>query len=523
MQRVKVDRTLNRMAISAAIGEVEESLGAMRAQRKSAIKTQLEFEEALLAYADRYGDDCRFGVSCLRRFGKIFVRVAVEGQPFNPVEEINESTALLARLVAMEDYSPRWDWQNGINTIEFPVESEIQPVSLTKMMLGGFAVALVAGFASLLLPEGLRTTLVGWADPAFGLLLEMIKGIAGPFIFISIVCSVCAVGDVSVFGRRGIRMLLALLGLFLFADIAGVVAARLFTTPGDATAAVGGVGGLSAFLVKLVPVNLVAPFVEGNIPQILILAVLFGVTLLALETRVATAVKVCEELKTLLSEILNLAIRYLLPPMVFLCIFAMVASGRMSMILSSWKIAALTVGTVFCYTAAAFGFTCARFRVSPRQLFAEVFPSALIGFTTSSPLAGLSQETQTLKRKFGVNPDFADFSTSLALPISSFGYYTELAVMMVAMAGYYGMAMPSEWLLSAVVLVAVAGLSTPPFPGTSGIVMGLLLTQLGIPAECVGLLIAIDMGVDYFSCFGNAILRLCLIRNVAPRLGEKKK
>ena len=210
MQRVKVDRTLNRMAISAAIGEVEESLGAMRAQRKSAIKTQLEFEEALLAYADRYGDDCRFGVSCLRRFGKIFVRVAVEGQPFNPVEEINESTALLARLVAMEDYSPRWDWQNGINTLEFPVESEVQPISLTKMMLGGLAAALVAGFASLLLPEGLRTTLVGWADPAFGLLLEMIKGIAGPFIFISIVCSVCAIGDVSAFGRRGFRVLAAL-------------------------------------------------------------------------------------------------------------------------------------------------------------------------------------------------------------------------------------------------------------------------------------------------------------------------
>ena len=34
--------------------------------------------------------------------------------------------------------------------------------------------------------------------------------------------------------------------------------------------------------------------------------------------------------------------------------------------------------------------------------------------------------------------------------------------------------------------------------------------------------IASDMGVDYFSCFGNAILRLCLIRNVAAGFGEKK-
>ena len=94
--------------------------------------------------------------------------------------------------------------------------------------------------------------------------------------------------------------------------------------------------------------------------------------------------------------------------------------------------------------------------------------------------------------------------------------------MMVCMAGFYGLAMPASWLLSAVVLVAIAGLSTPPFPGTAGIVMGLLLTQLGIPADCVGLLIAIDMAVDYVSCFGNAILRLCIIWNVAESVSLVK-
>ena len=522
MQRVKVDRPLNRLEIGAVLGVVEESMEAMRAQHKSALKTQLELEEALLAYFEKFGESHRFDVVCLRRFGKIYVRAAVEGEPFDPLEEINESTALLNRLVAMEDFSPRWDWQGGVNTLEFPVESEVQPISLTKMMVWGLVAAFGAGLGSLLLPAETREALVGWADPAFALLLEMIKGAAGPFIFITIVCSVCAIGDVSAFGRRGFRVLAALFAALLATDAAGVVAARLFTAPGSREAAVGGIGGLSAFLVQLVPVNLVRPFVEGNIPQILVLAVLFGVTLLALETRVATAVRVCEELKALLTEVLNLAIRYLLPPMVFLCIFAMVASGRLSMIVSSWKIAAITIGTVFAYTAAVFAFTCARFRVSPRRLFSDVFPAALIGFTTSSPLAGLPQETLTLKRRFGVNADFADFSASLALPVSSFGYYTELAVMMVSMAGYYGMAMPLEWLVAAVVLVAVAGLSTPPFPGTSGIVMGLLLAQLGIPAECVGLLIAIDMGVDYFSCFGNAIIRLCLIRNVAAGFGEKK-
>ena len=522
MRRIKLDRNLTRTAINGVIGEVEEALGGMLAQRKSAIKTQLELEEVLISYLEKFGEGGRFDVSCFRRFGKINVQVAFEGSPFNPIEEVSESAALLMRLVAMEDFSPRWDWQNGINTIEFPVESAHPPMSLTTMMLYALGGAAVLGFAALFLPSGLRDHLVGFADPAFGLLLDIIKGVAGPFIFLTIVSSVCAIGDVGAFGRAGLRLIGAIALMFVTAGAAGVAVARFFTEPGTTAIAAGGIGGLSEFLVKLVPVNLFSPFVEGNIPQILVLAIVLGLMLLAQGGRVSVAVRICEELKAIFSEVMNIVLRYLLPPMVFACIFSMIASGRMAMLLSSWKVAALTVGTVFAYVAVVFAFTCARFRSSPRRLFRSVFPAALIGFTTSSPLAGLPQELQILKKDFSVNADFADFASSLILPITSFGYYTELAVMMVCMAGFYGLAMPASWLLSAVVLVAIAGLSTPPFPGTAGIVMGLLLTQLGIPADCVGLLIAIDMAVDYVSCFGNAILRLCIVRNVAKSVSLVK-
>lgn len=515
MGRLKIDRNLTRMAIGAAVGEVEETLAGMHAQRKSAIKTQLELEEVLISWLEKFGEGGRFDVSCYRRFGRIRVRVAFEANPFNPIEEVSESAALLMRLVAMEDFSPRWDWQNGINVIEFPVESSHPPMSLTLLMVYALLGAAVTGFAALLLPSGTREALVGFADPAFGFLLEIIKGVAGPFIFLTIVCSVCAIGDVGAFGRAGIRLAVAIALMFVTAGAAGVAVARCFTAPGTAAVAAGGIGGLSEFLVKLVPVNLLSPFVEGNIPQILILAIVLGMTLLAQGERVSSVVRICDDLKSVMSEVMNLVLRHLLPPMVFMCIFSMIASGRMSMLLSSWKIAALTVGTVAAYVTAVFSFTCIRFRTSPRRLFADVFPAALTGFTTSSPLAGLPQEVQILKKRFAVNGDFADFASSLVLPVSSFGYYTELAVMMVCMAGFHGLAMSTGWLLSAVVLVTVAGLSTPPFPGTAGIVMGLLLTQLGIPSDCVGLLIAIDMAVDYVSCFGNAILRLCIIRNVA--------
>lgn len=183
MRRIKLDRNLTRMTINGVIGEVEEVLGEMQAQRKSAIKTQLELEEVLISCLEKFGEGGRFDVSCFRRFGKINVRVAFEGAPFNPTEGVSESAALLMRLVAMEDFSPRWDWQNGIDTIEFPVESAHPPMSLTLMMLYALGGAAVLGFVALFLPSGIRNHLVGFADPTFGILLEIIKGVAGPFIF----------------------------------------------------------------------------------------------------------------------------------------------------------------------------------------------------------------------------------------------------------------------------------------------------------------------------------------------------
>ena len=77
MQRVKVDSPLNRMAISAALGAVDESLEAMRAQHKSALKTQLELEEALLAYFEKFGESHRFDVAYFSCFGNAIIRLCL--------------------------------------------------------------------------------------------------------------------------------------------------------------------------------------------------------------------------------------------------------------------------------------------------------------------------------------------------------------------------------------------------------------------------------------------------------------
>ena len=55
--------------------------------------------------------------------------------------------------------------------------------NLTLMMLYALGDAAVLGFVALFLPSGIRNHLVGFANPTFGILLEILKGVAGPFIF----------------------------------------------------------------------------------------------------------------------------------------------------------------------------------------------------------------------------------------------------------------------------------------------------------------------------------------------------
>ncbi|HEV2865344.1 MAG TPA: cation:dicarboxylase symporter family transporter, partial [Allosphingosinicella sp.] len=149
--------------------------------------------------------------------------------------------------------------------------------------------------------------LVGWAWPEAGRALKplgdgfikLVKMIITPVIFLTVVTGIAGMADLKAFGRVGAKAMAYFLTLSTLALAVGLVVANV-VHPGrglnidPATLDTGAVStyvsqaheqSVTAFLLNIIPDTLVSAFTEGEILQVLLVAILFGIALALIGAR----------------------------------------------------------------------------------------------------------------------------------------------------------------------------------------------------------------------------------------------
>ena len=143
--------------------------------------------------------------------------------------------------------------------------------------------------------------LIGYFQPDFAVQLKplgdvfikLVKMVIGPVIFLTIVTGICGMRDLKVFGRATAKAFAYFLSVSTLALIIGLVVANL-VQPGAGmhvdlasldTAKVADFAAkahettITGFLTAIVPDTVVSAFVDGNILQVLFVAITFGIAL----------------------------------------------------------------------------------------------------------------------------------------------------------------------------------------------------------------------------------------------------
>jgi aerobic C4-dicarboxylate transport protein len=143
--------------------------------------------------------------------------------------------------------------------------------------------------------------LVGWLWPDTGramkplgdAFIKLVRMIITPVIFLTVVTGIAGMADLKAFGRVGAKAMAYFLTVSTLALAVGLVAANV-VRPGAglgidrATLDAGAVStyinqaheqSVTAFLLNIIPRTLISAFTEGEILQILLVAILFGVAL----------------------------------------------------------------------------------------------------------------------------------------------------------------------------------------------------------------------------------------------------
>ena len=134
--------------------------------------------------------------------------------------------------------------------------------------------------------------------------------------------------------------------------------------------------------------------------------------------------------------------------------------------------------------------------LSPLSFFKKMREPILVAFSTSSSGATLPVTLRTVEQRLGVKNDVASFAIPLGATINMDGTAIMQGVATVFIAQFYGLQLGLDSYLMVVLTATLASIGTAAVPGVGLITLTLVLDQVGLPVEGIGLIIGVDRLLD---------------------------
>ena len=388
-------------------------------------------------------------------------------------------------------------------------------ISLTTWI----AIALAGGIlAGLLLGEGA----VPFVQPLGHIYLNLIKTVVIPVVTLSIVLGVVSLQDVKKVGKLGLRTVLFFLITTAIAVTLGLVLANVLNigagfAPTQQSTVQVETPDFSQTLVSIFPSNIIAPFVEGNMLPVIVIALGVGFGILLAGERGAKLVPMAEALNEVFLKIMELVIR-LSPVGVFALILPVVAQQGVGVLLPLLGLVAVCYLAYAVHVLLVYGTAVAWFGgCSIRQFFREMGKPMLFGFSSASSVGALPFNLEAAKR-LGVSEEVSGFVLPLGTTINMDGTAIYQGVCVIFIARAFGVELTLAQQLSVVLTSVLASIGTAGAPGSGMIMLAMVLQSAGLPVEGIALVAGIDrildMGRTAVNIAGDAACSVVVQRKV---------
>ena len=293
----KKNYQLTPAAVDTVSEDVGQFLGRLKASKKITVETRFTVEEILLKLMEKYGSEKEFCYIESDFLGRPYFSISFEGEQFNPLErdDNDEFGNWSSALIQSADYTPVYSFNKGVNTVTVQLYKKgMNPVlKLTLAILAAFLVSLIR-FA--VPAESISYITENILTPFYNAFLGLMATVEIPLVFLSVICGIIGIGDNSVFGKIGRKMILRFVVIILiFTNFAGIVFSMLFTnfsarSEGRISIKVG-----IDLLLDLVPDNLIEPITSGNTMQIVLMAIVLGIAIIVLGNKAQTISNILNE------------------------------------------------------------------------------------------------------------------------------------------------------------------------------------------------------------------------------------
>jgi len=160
-------------------------------------------------------------------------------------------------------------------------------------------------------------------------------------------------------------------------------------------------------------------------------------------------------------------------------------------------------------------------RVNPLRHYRAMAPALLTAFSTSSSSATLPLTLECVEKNAGVSNRTSSFVLPLGATINMDGtaLYECVAAMFIAQA--YGVELGFAAQFTVVMVALLTSIGVAGIPAASLVAISIILATIGLPAEAIGLILAVDRILDMCRTTVNVFSDSCGAVLIARSEGEQ--
>jgi len=411
---------------------------------------------------------------------------------------------------------------------------EKKKLSLPVQILIALALGILVGLICYFTNTAAFTT--NYLKPIGTIFINLLKFIVVPIVLLSMISGIISMGDLKKVGSVGWKTVVYFLCTTAIACVIGLVIGSLFDGAGWFPALVLEEGAVwdkptSAnfmdTLVNIFPSNMWSAFVNANMLQVIVIALLIGGGILASGKRGELAVSMVDSIYAVFEKVMEFIIR--LSPIGVFTMMAWVVATQGADILGPIALVLLSayIGYII-HAIVVYSFSAKLFaNIGPVAFFKGAAAAMIFAFTSASSVATLPVSRECAE-KMGAKDDISAFVLPLGATINMDGTAVYQCVATIFLAACCGIDLTIGQMILVVVTATLASIGTAGVSGAGVVMLAMVLETIGVPVEMIMIIYGVDrlfdMGRTTLNITGDIACSLCVTsweKNKAAKVAAK--
>ena len=378
-------------------------------------------------------------------------------------------------------------------------KKKLGDMSLAIQIFIALVLAIIVG---LILGEKGATFASSYIKPFGTIFLNLIKFIVCPIVLFSIMSGIVSMRDVKKVGSIGLKTVVFYLCTTAIAIIIGLGVASLakglfpMIATTDLTYSANASTSFMDTIVGIFPSNFVAPLLNANMLQIIVMAILIGFAIVVIgEKRDIKVVEGFLDLNEIFLKCMEMILK--LSPIGVFCLLCPVIAQNGSQIIGS--LAMVLLVAYICYILhAVLVYSVSVFTmggISPIKFFKGMMPAIMFAFSSASSVGTLPINMKCVD-ELGADKEISSFVLPLGATINMDGTAIYQGVCAVFIAACYGINLTLPQMLTIVLTATLASIGTAGVPGAGMVMLAMVLTSVGLPVDGIALVAGVDRIFD---------------------------